>query len=152
MLVRIPLLLDVDARRDDVLHVYYVGPATEELSRTSPPLNGNPNASRPAKMGLRGMFNSLTGTDEIAPFVFNETAGCWSVSSVHVNASVNPDQQGARLFDRYPKRDLPVSFVVTGRLIDKARIDFSIDHQLTNLTIDVIQQRAIQPGEDWLPS
>lgn len=115
-------------------------------------MEGNPNASRPATRGLLGLFNSLAGTDEIAPFVFNETAGSWSVSSVHVNESVNSDQQGARLFDRYPKRDLPVSFVVTGRLIDKARIDFSIDHQLTNLTIDVMQQRVIQPGEDWLPS
>lgn len=146
------MLLDIEARRDDVLHVYYVAPATEELSRTSPPLDGNPNASRLGTRGFRGMFSSLAGTDEIAPFVFNETAGSWSVSSVHVNETVNSDQQGARLYDRYPKCDLPVSFVVTGRLIDKARIDFSIDHQLTNLTLDVIQQRAIQPGEDWLPS
>ena len=98
------------------------------------------------------MFSSLAGTDEIAPFVFNETAGSWSVSSVHVNETVSSDLQGERLYDRYPKRDLPVSFVVTGRLIDKARIDFSIDNQLTNLTLDVIQQQAIQPGEDWLPS
>lgn len=46
---------------------------------------------------------------------------------------------------------LPVQAIVTGRLVDKLDINVSSDENTSNLTLELIDKRRIEPGQPWMP-
>lgn len=128
----------VHARAGDVVSIFIVnGAAPRRADRFA---------------SLRSALSSGAAPAASSPLLFNETARAWFMTEYHAEKPAARAPGQALLYTRTPEPDLPVTQIVRGRVDETFQVqDMTYGHVDTIVTIDVIEERAIAPGDPWLP-
>lgn len=124
------------ARAGDLISVFLLDPTSSS--------RGVVGAMRKALMASSSNLPS--------PIVYNETAKAWFMH--HANAA-GPGTRGpgeATLYTATPDPTLPVTRVVRGTVLESTTVqDTGYNHHDTLLTLEILDDRALMPGDRWLP-
>lgn len=127
----------VHARAGDVVSVFVV--------------NGAPLRRPDRFASLRSVFSSSAAAAH-SPLLFNETAHAWFMTGHHAEKPASRAPGQALLYTRTPDPDLAVTQIVRGRVVETFQVqDMTYNHIDTMVTVDVLEERTISPGEPWLP-
>ncbi|MGV9801415.1 hypothetical protein ACWDTP_25555 [Mycobacterium sp. NPDC003449] len=134
MVLTLSVAAAVHARAGDVVSVFFVGESSHRDG------------------AARFLFKRGPGNAAQSPLLFNETAGAWFMTEYHAVGPASRMPGQAKLYTRTPDPSLPVNRVVRGQIVETFMVqDMTYNHLDTVVTLEVVEDRAIPPGETWLP-
>lgn len=137
MPVTIAIAAAVHARAGDIVSIFV--------------LYGAPPRRPERFANLRSVFSGAAAAAN-SPLLFNETARAWFMTDHHAEKPSSRAPGQALLYTRTPEPELPVTQIVRGRVVETFQVqDMTYNHIDTMVTVDVLEERTISPGEPWLP-